>query len=281
MMPGDKVIINAAITGCVLDKAKVSALPVTVKEIVECARSMRAAGASIVHLHARGPDGAPSYDVGLWREIVDGVRDATDLVVCVSTSGRHVQDLDLRAASLAARPDMASLTMGSFNFIDGPSVNAPGDVAELARLIRDAGAVPELEVFEVGHASYAAYLARKGVLRPPFYANLFMGSLGSAPLALGTLDAMVRWLPEGCIWAAAGIGRFQLDANVMALAAGGHVRVGLEDNPWWDRDRTMMAANPNLVDRIARIGRDMGREPATPDEARGMLGLPTARGGAK
>jgi 3-oxoadipate:acetyl-CoA acetyltransferase len=270
----DKLIINAAVTGTVLSKSNTSFLPTSVAEVVDDARRVREAGASIIHLHARGPDEGPSYDPEVYCELVDRVRDATDLIINVSLSGRFVQDVDTRAAALASRPELASLTLGSMNFISGPSLNAPDTVRDLAERIYAAGAVPELEVFEAGFANVATYLVRKGVLRPPHYANIILGSLGTAPLDLIGLGHIIGLLPDGTTWSVGGLGRYQLDANVMGIAAGGHVRVGLEDNIHFDRAGFDLADNQRLVARIARIAREMGREPATPAEARAIIGLP-------
>ena len=242
---------------------------------------VREAGAAIVHVHARGEDGVPCTDPAVYCELVESIRRKTDLIVCVCLSGRVVQDIDGRAAALAARPDMASLTLGSMNFLDQPSLNSPADIKDLAARITAAGAVPELEVFDTGFINKANYLIKKEVLRPPFYFNIILGSLGTAPLDLTTLGLMVHMLPAGATWATAGLGRFQLDANVMAMAAGGHVRVGLEDNIHYDRQRNELADNPRLVSRVARIAREMGREPATPEQARRIIGLPEAKAGVK
>ena len=274
MSDTDKLIINAAVTGTVLHKSDTSFLPTSLAEVVEDAVRVREAGASVIHLHGRGPDESPSYDPALYSELVDRVREATDLVINVSLSGRFVQDVETRAAPLASRPELASLTLGSMNFISGPSVNAPDTVRELATRIYAAGAVPELEIFEAGFANVATYLARKGVLRPPYYANIILGSLGTAPLDLVGLGHIIGLLPGGTTWSVGGLGRYQLDANVMGIAAGGHVRVGLEDNIHYDRDGRDLADNQRLVARIARIAREMGREPATPAEARAIIGLP-------
>ena len=134
--------------------------------------------------------------------------------------------------------------------------------------------MPELEAFEPGFINYAAYLIRKQILAPPYYFNLILGSLGTAPLDPIGLGYMIQLLPEGATWTVGGIGRYQLDANVMAMAAGGHVRVGLEDNLHYDRERAELADNVRLVERIARIGQEMGRSPASPAEARRIIGLP-------
>lgn len=274
MSGSDKLIINAAITGTVLYKSSTPHLPTSIDEIVECAVQVREAGASIIHLHARNADQSPCYDPAVYIEVVGRIREATGLIINVSLSGRYVADVATRAAALAAGPDLASLTVGSMNFISGPSVNAPDTIRELAARIYAAGAVPELEIFEAGFANFASYLARKGDLRPPHYANIILGSLGAAPLDLLGLGHIIGLLPAGTTWSVGGLGQFQLDANVMGIAAGGHVRVGLEDNIHFDRDRADLADNARLVDRISRIGREMGREPATPAEAREIIGLP-------
>lgn len=275
MSSSGKLIINAAITGMVPTKHDTAHVPVTPEEIVSCARRVREAGAAIVHLHARGPDGLPTSEAAAYVELVSRVREACpDLILCTSLSGRLIQDVAVRAAALQARPDMASLTMGSMNFPKQACANPPDVIREIAERIYEVRAVPELEVFEAGFVNYTKYLIRKGILHPPYYFNLILGSLGAAPLDLVGLGHLVSMLPEGAVWSVGGIGRYQLDGNVMSIAAGGHVRVGLEDNLYYDRVQTDLADNPRLVERIVRIAREMGREPATPDEARQIIGLP-------
>ena len=270
----DKLIINAAITGCVLYKKDTSHLPVKMQEIVDCARRVCDAGAAIIHLHARNDDESPSYEADAYIDLVQRVREACgDVIVCVSLSGRHQPQVEQRAAALACHPDMASLTLGSLNFMNGPSLNSPDTICELAKRIYAAGAVPELEVFEAGFINYAGHLIKRGVLTPPHYFNIILGSLGSAPLDLVGLGHMVGLLPAAAIWSVGGLGRFQLDANVMSIAAGGHVRVGLEDNIYFDREQRDLTDNLRLVTRIADIGRALGRAPATAVEARQMLRL--------
>jgi 3-keto-5-aminohexanoate cleavage enzyme len=270
----NKLIINAAITGTVLYTSDTPHLPVCIDEIVECSRQVRAAGAAIVHLHARNPDQSPCYDPLVYSELVRRVREETDLIVCVSLSGRFVNDLGVRTAALASSPDMASLTVGSMNFMTQPSINSPETIRGLAERIHAAGVVPEIEIFEAGFINYTNYLIRKGILKPPHYFNILLGSLGSAPLDLIGLGHMISMIPPESIWSVGGVGQFQLDANVMAIAAGGHIRVGLEDNIYFDRERTDLADNVRLVIRIAGIAREMGREAATPDEARQIIGMP-------
>jgi 3-keto-5-aminohexanoate cleavage enzyme len=270
----DRVIINAAITGAVLSKGDTPHLPVSVDEVAAAARAVRDAGAAIVHLHARKSDGSNSSSADDFIALAGAIREACpDLVICSSLSGRYVPDVEARAAGLAARPELASLTMGSMNFATGPSINAPEVIRELAKRIYEAGARPELEIFEPGFAHLASVMVSRGELQPPLYANIILGALGASPLDLVGLGHIIGLLPEETTWSLGALGRFQTDAMLLALGAGGHVRVGIEDNIHLDRERTVLATNADLVARVVRIATEVGRTPATPDEARQMLGL--------
>jgi 3-keto-5-aminohexanoate cleavage enzyme len=273
----DKLIINAAITGMVPTRAMTPHVPISPSEIAADVRRCRDAGASIVHLHARDTDGDATYRKDIYEEILRSVRDACpDIILCVSTSGRRFKSFAERSEVLDASdpsPEMASLTLGSMNFATEPSVNSPDMIKSLALRIQERGIVPELECFELGMVEYSHYLIRHGILRPPFYCNILLGSLGTLSATPENLAAAVKALPEGCIWAAAGIGRFQLLVNTMAIEMGGHVRVGLEDNVWYDAERIRPATNADLIDRVTRIARSHGRDIATPAEARAIIGL--------
>jgi len=277
-MTDEPLIINLAPTGNVPTPADNPALPVTPASIAEDCRRCAAAGASIVHLHARDAAGRPTFHSEVFRETISLARAAVpEIIVCVTTSGRVFGDLEQRSEVLnldgGAKPDMASLTLGSMNFAREPSVNAPETIRALAERMRERGIVPELEVFDVGMLDYARYLIERRVLREPLYFNLLLGSLGTlaaTPLHLAQLAAAV---PEGATWAAAGIGRFQLPMNALAVAMGGHVRVGLEDNLFLDTAKRVPASNLLLVERIARIAQAMGRPIATCAQARRRIGL--------
>jgi uncharacterized protein (DUF849 family) len=275
------LIINLAATGMVPTRADSGAVPLTPEEIAaDCARCA-AAGASIVHLHARDADGRPTSRRETFREIVKRVRHGSpDVVVCVSTSGRVVRSLEERAAVLDLdgneKPDMASLTLGSMNFPRQASVNEPDTIRALADRMRERGIVPELEIFDFGMLDYAQYLIGRGVLREPFYFNFLLGSLGTISASPINLALLAERLPAGATWAAAGIGRFQLPVNAMAVTMGGHVRVGLEDNLYMDADRRVQATNLALVERVAGIARSVGRPIATPVEVRHLIGLSIA-----
>jgi 3-keto-5-aminohexanoate cleavage enzyme len=204
-------------------------------------------------------------------------------VVCVTCSGRYVSSLEERGEVLeltgTAKPDMASLTLGSNNFLAEPSVNPPDVIRGLAQRMAERDIAPELETFEPGMLAFGRRLAAEGLLPERCYVNILLGNLGNlgtSPLSPASLSAFLAELPENWEWGLAGLGRFQLDANAMALAAGGHVRVGLEDNAWFDRDRTVPASNPMLVKRVAELAEVLERPLASPAETRALLGLRAA-----
>jgi 3-keto-5-aminohexanoate cleavage enzyme len=280
-MPPEPLIVNLAPTGMVPTRETTPHVPLTTHEILRDVEACRELGIAIVHVHARHADGTPSMRPEDVAPIVEGVRRIDpDLIVCVSCSGRTEPSLEARAAVLdltgSAKPDMASLTLGSNNFLRQASVNAPDVVLGLAERMRERGIVPELEVFEPGMLAWACALTQRGVLAPPHYVNILLGNPGTAPLGPAMLASFLAVAPPETIWALAGIGRYQLDASLLAIAAGGHVRIGLEDNVWLDRARSRLATNPELVARVGRAAELAERPLATPAQARQRLGLPAA-----
>lgn len=205
--------------------------------------------------------------------------EAPDLVICVTTSGRTFSEFERRADVLelagagAAKPDMASLTLGSLNFRDAASVNSPEMIERLAARMREQGIKPELEVFASGMAYLAHGLVDRGLLEPPLCANVLLGGPNTAPARAGDLAALTGALPAATVWVGAGIGAFQLAVNGLAIFMGGHVRTGLEDNPHFDQARRTPATNAALVERVVALGAAAGRRAATPAEVRAMLGL--------
>jgi len=276
-----KLIINAAITGMIPRRKDSAFVPLTAREIATDVRRCASAGASIVHLHARDETGAPTWRPEVFAEILQRVHAAApEIILCVSTSGRDFPEFEKRAAALGPHPagtpavEMASLTLGSLNFPAQASVTTPDMIAALAARMLQLGITPELECFELGMVELIGYLLRKDILPRPVYTNLLLGNRGTLSATESNLRAMVAALPAGATWAAAGIGRFQLPMNRLAIELGGHVRVGLEDNLWFDAKRTEPASNPRLVERLARFAHSCGREVATPAEARLTIGLP-------
>ena len=274
----DALIINAALTGMVPRRVDSPNVPLTQEEIVADAVRAVGAGASILHLHVRNPDESPSSELAPNSSLFRAVRAACpDVIISGSTSGRTVNELERRAAVLDAAPDMASLTLGSMNFPRQASVNAPDTIQGLARRMRDRGIMPELELFDLGMADYARYLVERDLVSLPGYANILLGSLGTASASALNLAVIVNALPPSITWAAAGIGRFQWSMNSLAIAMGGHVRVGLEDNLWMDADtKTDPASNLRLIERVVALAHANGRRVASPSEARQIIGLPEA-----
>ncbi len=274
-----KCIINLAPTGMVPTRDQNESVPLTPEQIADDCAACMEAGASVFHLHARDANGAPAYCGEIYRDIITRVRGRIpDGIVCVSTSGRNFKTFEQRSDVLNldgdARPEMASLTLGSLNFPKQASVNEPAMIQRLADAMNERGILPELEIFDLGMIDYAKYLISRGVLREPFYFNLLLGSLGTLGATPFNLVTLVMSLPAGSTWAGAGIGAFQFSVNSMAVTMGGHVRVGLEDNLFFDKEKTRPATNRGLVERIARLARAAEREVATPAEARSIIGLP-------
>jgi 3-keto-5-aminohexanoate cleavage enzyme len=278
-MQKDKLIINLAVTGMIPTKEDNPHVPVTPDEIAEDCHLCYRAGASIFHLHARDESGKPTYRSDLFREIILKVRSkCPDAIICVSTSGRVYKSLEQRAEVLDldgnAKPDMASLTIGSLNFPQHASVNEPQTIQALAQKMNERGIVPELEIFDMGMLDYAKYLIDRKILREPFYFNLLLGSLGTLAATPFNLSALVTHLPPNSTWAAAGIGKFQFYVNSLAIVMGGNVRVGLEDNIFMDDKKTKPATNLMLVERLVKLAGIVEREICQPPEARRMIGLP-------
>lgn len=281
-MKMDKLMINVAVTGMIPEKKDNPHVPITPDEIADDCQACYEAGASIFHLHARDENGKPTYDSGFYREIITKVRSrCPDAIVCVSTSGRVFTSFEQRSEVLnldgKAKPDMASLTLGSLNFPKQASINEPEMIQALAEMMNRQGIVPELEIFDMGMLDYAKYLIDRKILHPPFYFNLILGSLGTLSATPFHLSILVESLPPNSTWAAAGIGRFQFYVNCLAITMGGHVRVGLEDNIYLDSGKEKTATNLMLVERLARVAKSIEREICKPDEARKIMGLPPLR----
>jgi uncharacterized protein (DUF849 family) len=236
-------------------------------------------GITMVHLHARDPKtGESTYRADIYESIINGIRRiSTDLVICVSLSGRVHNRFEQRAEVLqlagGCKPDMGSLTLSSVNFNRQVSINEPDLIKRLAAEMQARGIVPELEAFDTGMVNYAGYLARKELLEPPFYFNLILGNVSCAQADLLHAGVMIRDLPAGSLWSLAGIGNWQLQMNTIGLAAGGGVRIGLEDNIWYDAQRTRLAGNLDLLKRIYRLAEAFERPVMMPAEFRERMHL--------
>jgi len=272
------LVISLALTGMVPRRADSPYVPLTPEEIVADAARGVAAGARVLHVHAREPNEDPSPRAEVFAGIVSRIRQAApEALVCVTTSGRTHNTFDARSAALSLerdlKPELASLTLGSMNFPKQASVNSPQMIEQLAVAMRERGILPELEVFDMGMLDYAHYLIAKGILRPPFVFNLILGSLGTLAATPLNLALMVERLPANAFWSAAGIGRFQFPMNALGILSGGHARTGLEDNLYMDADKREPATNERLVQRIAGLALAAGRPLASFGEARALMGL--------
>lgn len=272
----DSFPLSLCPTGMVPRRADSPYIPISPAEIADQVAECSDLGVTSVHLHARSGGGEPAWQKDVFADIVSRIRRATpDLIICVTTSGRLESALERRLDVLSLegelKPDMASLTLSSMNFANSASVNSPETVKALASAMLDRGIVPELEIFDTGMVNYLHYLSGRGLLVEPYVVNFLLGGVATAQATPLDLGMLVERLPDGAIWSAGGIGRAQLPATTMALAAGGGVRIGLEDNLHLDSARTRLATNKELVKRIVDIAHHLGRLPMRPHQMREIL----------
>ena len=278
-MASNGTLITVAPTGAELEKSAVSALPVTLDELVTTGKECREAGAAVIHVHIRDGEAQPTLDLDRLKDTVHALRESTDLIVQLSTGGAVTDSYDRRLAVLDAAPDGCSLTCGTVNFGDDIFLNPWPFMCELYVKTQELGVVPEFELFDLGHvASLHRLLDKYG---PPFgghvHCDLVMGVPGGMAGDAATLVQAVAALPAGATWSATGIGRTSVPVMFAALAAGGQLRVGLEDTVTFSRGRPV-ASNAELVERAATLAELAQRPAMTPDAAREMLGIPARPG---
>jgi uncharacterized protein (DUF849 family) len=273
-----ETLITVAPTGAETAKSDVPALPVTLEELVAEARACEAAGAGLVHVHIRDADGRPTLDLGRLRDTVAALREATGLVVQLSTGGAVTDPFEHRLRVLDAEPDSCSLTCGTTNFGDDVFQNPWPFMAELYQRTQAAEVVPEFELFDLGHvAALHRLLDTYGAPHGgKVHCDLVMGVPGGMPGTAAALVAAVQALPAGCSWSATGIGRTSLPVALAALSAGGHLRVGMEDTLTFARGRPV-TGNAELVGRAADLARLAQRPPMSPAGAHAMLAVKDRR----
>ncbi|MFH1718144.1 MAG: 3-keto-5-aminohexanoate cleavage protein [Planctomycetota bacterium] len=273
------LIVNFTPTGMIPTKEMTPHVPISVEEIMADVRRAVDIGITMVHLHARdAATGESTHKAEVYGEIISGIRSfSKDLIVCVSLSGRHIKEFEKRAEPLQLdgdlKPDMGSLTLSSLNFNRVASVNSPEMIQKLADEMKARGILAELEAFDTGMINYARYLEGKGILEPPHYFNLLLGNIACAQADLLHAGIMIRDLPENSFWSLAGIGDYQWMMNSLAVVSGGGVRVGLEDNIWFDRARTKLASNCDLLRRIHTLAEASERAIMSPGKLRKLLNL--------
>lgn len=266
------LIITAAIVGAEVTREQQPHLPVTPEEIIQAAVACHEAGAAIIHLHVRDSQGQATQDGATFREVVEGIRARCDVITQVSTGGAIWMSAEERLQSIACQPDMATLTTGTVNFGDGVFMNDRGLVETFARRLRAAHIVPEIELFDMGMLDEALRLRQMGLITDPIHFDFVMGVPGGIGADPAHLLHMVRCLPPESSWSVAGMGRHQLTLGGLAMALGGNVRVGFEDNIYYRKGQLAMS-NAQLVARMVRVAAELDRPLATAEQARAILQL--------
>jgi uncharacterized protein (DUF849 family) len=277
------VIISAALTGVLATREQCPAIPYTPKEIADEAKRAADAGAAIVHIHARTPEGGPDWSVETFAEILSEVRARTNVIINFSTGAVDIPAEKRVAHIRELKPDIGALNMGSMNYAiysakkkafyhDHVFANPFKDIGFFLEAMNEVGVRPELECFDTGHIANTAPLIDMGALQPPYQFSLIMGVLGGIPGTTRHLVNQVDTLPSGSHWQVIGIGLAQWALLAAALTIGGNVRVGLEDNFYVEEGR-MAKSNAELVEKAARLAAAVGREVASVDEARKILCL--------
>ena len=268
---GEKAIVTCAVVGAEVTRAQSPAVPYTPEEIAAAALEAWRAGAAVVHLHARHPDGRPSQEAGHFREIVDRIRSAgCDVVIQCSTGGAVGMGIEERLGSLVEGAEMATLNMGTLNFGDDVFVNARPDIVRIAARIRERRLVPECEVYDAGMLETVRWLLDKGHLAHPYHLQFVLGVPGGMSGTERNLRFLVEGMPEPAQWTVAGIGRFEMPMAELSLRLGGHVRVGLEDNLYVSKG-VLAKGNGELVAAAVRSVEASGRTLASPADARQIL----------
>lgn len=278
-----RVVISAALTGALTTRDQCEAIPYTPEEIAEEAASAREAGAAVAHIHARTDDGEPTFSTETYQAIHDEIRKRTDIVINFSTGAMDVPVADRLDYLDTVQPEIAALNMGSMNYAKYSETredfvfnevfeNSFDDIRTFLQTMQDSGIKPELECFDTGHVGNIRPFLKRGELDQPLHFSLIMGVLGGIPATVENLVHQVGQLPDDATWQVIGVSTDQWPLVAAALALGGNVRVGLEDNFYVDED-TMASSNADLVVKAAEMAQNVGREPATPDEARDILNL--------
>jgi len=271
----EKLIITAAITGSRITREATPYIPITPEEIVTSAIECEEAGASIVHIHVRDPNtGLGTQDIALFRQVVEQLREKTNLILCLTTSGIpgrnfHIEE---RLTPLKLEPELASFDAGSINLGESAFINTPEFLQAAAIRMREKGVRPELEIFDVGMMVTCLRMREEGSLTDPLHFQFVLGTPWGIPATPKSLLLLLDYLPERSTWSVIGIGRAHLPICMMGLILDGHIRVGMEDNIYYRRGE-LAKTNAQLVERIVRIAKEYGREVATPQDARKILGL--------
>ncbi len=271
----DRLIITAAITGSRITRDIAPHIPYTPEEIVQSSIECWNAGASIVHIHVRDPKtGLGTQDFTLFQQVVNRLREQTDLVLCLTTSGIPGRNLPTkeRLIPLELEPELASLDAGSINLGKGVFSNPPDFLDEAAKRMKEKGVKPEIEIFDSGMIVTALRMQQEGKLDEPLHFQFVLGTPSGAPATHKSFLHLYEHISKKSTWSIIGIGKSHLPMSMIGLTMGGHVRVGMEDNIYYDKG-ALATSNAQFVERIVRISKAYGREVACPDDTRTILGL--------
>jgi len=274
----DSLIITVAPTGSGSQWQKTPHLPVAPAEIAQAAVEAYKEGASVAHIHVRNPKTkAPWPDAELYREVMTRIREKCDMIVQLTTGGGGPYGISFeqRMCALELSPEFASLNVATMTFGDSVFMNPPDTVEKTARMMAEKGIKPEVECYDVGHIQLARGLVEKGLLKEPLRVSLVLGVKGGIPATPENLMHMRDCLPDGCRWNTIVIGRAQFSLLTVGMLLGGDIRVGMEDNIYLAKG-VLARTNAELVSKIVRIAKELGKEIATPSEARKILGLSKA-----
>jgi uncharacterized protein (DUF849 family) len=288
----DPVVITCAISGALANREQCPAIPYTPEEYAAEARRIVDEGGVHIHIHARRPDGTPSYEIEDFQAISDAIRgEVGDAAILNFSTGTVGVSVEKRIAYLdAVRPEVAALNMGSMNYAKYSKsrkdfvfklvfANPFEEIIELLEAMNELGIKPEHECFDLGHVGSLAPLVDMGVLKPPLHVDFVMGVVGGVPASARNLQAMADNLPPDSHWGVIGISRGQWMLVAAALTIGGSIRVGLEDNLYLP-DGRMATSNGDLIAKARQMTEDAGRRPATVAEARKLIGVPARAGAA-
>ena len=269
-----KIIITVAPTGAWPSKKDNPNIPLTPEEIANDVYECYKAGASIAHLHMRDDMGKGTMDTKKFEETVKLIKEKCDIVINLTTSGDLNATDETRQAHLKSiKPDLASYDCGSMNWMHNSLfINHPKFLEELGYTMQENNVKPEIEIFDAGMVYNSLYYLKKGVLNAPLHYQFVLGAAGGTAATVENLVYLKGLIPEGSTWSALGIGKGHIPIMLVAIAMGGHVRVGFEDNVYIEKG-VLAKSNGELVEKVVRMAKELGREIATPDEAREILGL--------
>lgn len=268
----EKLIITAALCGAEVRKIDNENLPITPDELADAAKAAEDAGASIIHLHVRDKNGESTQDIEVYRETINKMKErGVNAIIQPSTGGSVEMSMKERLQPVGLNPEMVSLDCGSINFGETEVfVNTPEIIKTFAKEILERGILPELECFDTGHVINALRLCKEELKPNHLHFNFVTGMFGGIPTTAKSLVYLKELIPQGATWTVSGIGKNQITAAFYAIPMGGHVRVGFEDNIYYSYG-VLAKSNAQLVERIARLAREYGREVASSKEARKML----------